>query len=218
MQGHLRLPLLRIGLEKGLFEELRSPLAAGELTERLGLAPDLLASWLRAVNAHGLVRCSEGRYQIGGFVRWLLDAEEAPAIRALLDHTALTYVSRLDEVSELMQGGERPDVTIVMPVLNEVDSLPHCIGNALEALLDDFEAILMKQGRVYRLGQPGPFGNGLIDLISDSSGQLEIEVMRLNTDRGKLPGQVGFQGTQLDRGAIVERPRGRQEDEPLIFF
>ena len=28
----------------------------------------------------------------------------------------------------------RPDVTIVMPVLNEVDSLPHCIGNALEAL------------------------------------------------------------------------------------
>lgn len=32
------------------------------------------------------------------------------------------------------QGEERPDVTIVMPVLNEVDSLPHCIGNALEAL------------------------------------------------------------------------------------
>lgn len=26
------------------------------------------------------------------------------------------------------------DVTIVMPVLNEVDSLPHCIGNALDAL------------------------------------------------------------------------------------
>lgn len=28
----------------------------------------------------------------------------------------------------------RTDVTIVMPVLNEVDSLPHCIGNALDAL------------------------------------------------------------------------------------
>ncbi|HEU4819536.1 MAG TPA: glycosyltransferase, partial [Qipengyuania sp.] len=26
------------------------------------------------------------------------------------------------------------DVTIVMPCLNEVDSLPHCIGNALDAL------------------------------------------------------------------------------------
>ena len=27
-----------------------------------------------------------------------------------------------------------PDVTIVMPCLNEVDSLPHCMGNALDAL------------------------------------------------------------------------------------
>ena len=29
---------------------------------------------------------------------------------------------------------DQPDVTIVMPCLNELDSLPHCIGNALEAL------------------------------------------------------------------------------------
>lgn len=29
---------------------------------------------------------------------------------------------------------DTPDVTIVMPCLNEVDSLPHCMGNALEAL------------------------------------------------------------------------------------
>lgn len=29
---------------------------------------------------------------------------------------------------------EYPDVTIVMPCLNEIESLPHCIGNALEAL------------------------------------------------------------------------------------
>lgn len=28
----------------------------------------------------------------------------------------------------------QPDVTIVMPCLNEVDSLPHCMGNALDAL------------------------------------------------------------------------------------
>ncbi|RZL77964.1 MAG: glycosyltransferase, partial [Sphingomonas sp.] len=28
-----------------------------------------------------------------------------------------------------------PDVTIVLPCLNEVQSLPHCIGNALEALV-----------------------------------------------------------------------------------
>lgn len=30
--------------------------------------------------------------------------------------------------------GKRPDVTIVMPCLNEVQSLPHCIANALDAL------------------------------------------------------------------------------------
>ena len=94
VQAHLRLPLLRIGLRKGLFEELRTPRSASELAERLELAPDLVASWLRAVQAHRLVRCKEGKYQIGGFVRWLLDAEEAPAIRALLDHTALTYAPR----------------------------------------------------------------------------------------------------------------------------
>lgn len=109
VQAHLRLPLLRIGLRKGLFEELRTPRSASELAERLELAPDLVASWLRAVQAHRLVRRKEGKYQISGFVRWLLDAEEAPAIRALLDHTALTYAPRLDEISELMEGGERPE-------------------------------------------------------------------------------------------------------------
>ena len=97
IQAHMRLPLLRIGLQKGLFEALRSPLTASELAERLELAPDLVASWLRAAHAHRLVRCKEGRYQIGGFVRWLLDAEEAPAIRAILDQAALTYAPRLDE-------------------------------------------------------------------------------------------------------------------------
>ena len=29
---------------------------------------------------------------------------------------------------------DKPDVTIVMPCLNEIESLPHCIGNALDAL------------------------------------------------------------------------------------
>jgi len=109
VQAHMRLPLLRIGLLHGLFEELRSPLTADELAERLKLVPDLVASWLRAVHAHRLVRCREGRYEIGGFVRWLLDAEEAPAIRAILDQVALTYAPRFEEVPALMEAGERPD-------------------------------------------------------------------------------------------------------------
>lgn len=35
---------------------------------------------------------------------------------------------------DLHAAPEQLDVTIVMPCLNEVDSLPHCIGNALDAL------------------------------------------------------------------------------------
>ena len=84
VQAHVRLQLLRIGLLKGLFEELRSPLTATELAERLDLAPDLVASWLRAAHAHRLVRFKEGRYQIGGFVHWLLDAQEALLLVARL--------------------------------------------------------------------------------------------------------------------------------------
>jgi SAM-dependent methyltransferase len=109
VQDHLRLPLLRIGLETGLFAELRSPLGGRELAERLGLAPDLVAAWLRAVQAHGLVRCEEDEYQIGGFVRWILEAEQAPAIRAILDQAALTYAPTLEKISELMRADERPE-------------------------------------------------------------------------------------------------------------
>ena len=109
VQDHVRLPLLRIGLRTGLFEELRTPLCPDELTERLELAPDLVESWLRALHAHGLVRCKDGRYQIGSLVRWILDADEAPAIRAILDQTVLTYAPRLDQVPELMGAAERPE-------------------------------------------------------------------------------------------------------------
>jgi len=109
VQDHMKLPLLRVGILKGLFQELRSPLTALELAERLELAPDLVASWLHAVHAHGLVHCSEGKYRIGSFVRWVLDAEEAPAIRAILDQAALSYAPRLEEVAELMEAAERPE-------------------------------------------------------------------------------------------------------------
>ncbi len=109
VQAHLKLPLLRIGLRTGLFDELRSPLTASELAARLELTPDLVASWLRALHAHRLLRCKEGRYQIGSLVRWLLDADEAPAIRAILDQAALTYAPRLDQLPELMGAAERPE-------------------------------------------------------------------------------------------------------------
>ena len=134
VQDHMRLPLLRIGLRAGLFEELRSPRTASELAERLELAPDLVASWLRASHAHRLVRCKEGRYQIGSLVRWLLDADEAPAIRAILDQAALTYAPRLDEVHQLMGATERPEFGAPEEALRTAAASRLMERRALEAL------------------------------------------------------------------------------------
>jgi len=134
IQAHMRLPLLRTGLQRGLFEELRSPLTASELAERLELTPDLVASWLRASHAHRLVRCKEGRYQIGSLVRWMLDAEEAPAIRAILDQAALTYAPRLDEVHQLMGAAERPEFGAPEEALRTAAASRLMERRALEAL------------------------------------------------------------------------------------
>lgn len=109
VENHLRLPLLRIGFENGLFEALRLPLTANELAERLELAPDLVEAWLHAAHSHDLLRCRDGAYRLTRFVRGLLDAPEAPALRALLDQAALTYAPRLAQVPELMAGAARPE-------------------------------------------------------------------------------------------------------------
>jgi SAM-dependent methyltransferase len=134
VQAHMRLPLLRIGLRTGLFDELRSPRTASELAERLELAPDLVASWLSALHAHRLVRCKEGRYQIGSLVRWLLDADEAPAIRAILDQAALSYAPRLDQVPELMAAAERPEFGAPDEALRTAAASRLMERRALEAL------------------------------------------------------------------------------------
>ena len=47
---------------------------------------------------------------------------------------ARTQHNAFDDASALGEAGARPDVTIVMPCLNEIQSLPHCIANALDAL------------------------------------------------------------------------------------
>lgn len=51
---------------------------------------------------------------------------------APMDLTQSSYTKFLEESDPSASGN--PDVTIVMPCLNEVESLPHCIGNALDAL------------------------------------------------------------------------------------
>jgi SAM-dependent methyltransferase len=108
LRGATELALLRSGLELGLFEALRAPQSAEALAERLGLAGDLVAAWLRAADAHGLLRARGERFALAPFARWLLDAPESAALHAALDQAALSWLPRLAALPELMKGAERP--------------------------------------------------------------------------------------------------------------
>ena len=114
LAGAVRLPLLRTGIHLGLFEALRTPQTCAALSERLGLAPDLVEAWLEACRAQDLLRRSGGsgeeepRYVLVPFVRWLLDAPEAAALHATLDQAGLAYAPRLAALDGLMKGAERP--------------------------------------------------------------------------------------------------------------
>jgi SAM-dependent methyltransferase len=108
LRGATELALLRAGLELGLFESLRTPQSAAGLAERLGLAPDLVAAWLRAGESHGLLRADGERYALAPFARWLLDAPESASLHAALDQAALAWLPRLGALPALMKGGERP--------------------------------------------------------------------------------------------------------------
>jgi SAM-dependent methyltransferase len=93
----------------GLFEALREARGAAELADRLGLAADLVAAWLRAAHAQGLVHERGERYRIGAFVTWLLDAPQATTLHALLDQAADGYGPLLASLPELLKGAERPE-------------------------------------------------------------------------------------------------------------
>jgi len=108
VESYAQIYLLRTGLRLGLFEALRTPHAARELAERLGLAKDLVAAWLHALHAQDLVRCEDDRYQLGDFLRRLLDGSNAKALQAMLEQTAESYGPRLFRLPELMKGAERP--------------------------------------------------------------------------------------------------------------
>ncbi len=109
-----RASLLRTGIRQGLFEALREPRSPAGLAERLGLAHDLVESWLRAAHAQGLLeRRADARggstYHLDGYVRWLLDAPEASALHAVLDQAVLSYAPVLERLPALMKGAERPE-------------------------------------------------------------------------------------------------------------
>ena len=103
-----RVHLLRAGIRLGLFEVLRRPFDAEALAERLGLADDLVRSWLTACDRLGVVQVSPSGFQITDFTRWLLDAPEAAALHAVLDQVALGWGPRFEDLPQLMKGAERP--------------------------------------------------------------------------------------------------------------
>lgn len=103
-----RVHLLRAGIRLGLFETLRRPHDAQALAGRLGLADDLVASWLVAAERLGLVHARAGGFEVTDFTRWVLDAPEAPALHAMLDQVALGWGPRLLELPQLMKGADRP--------------------------------------------------------------------------------------------------------------
>jgi SAM-dependent methyltransferase len=103
-----RVHLLRAGLRLGLFEVLRRPHDADALASRLGLADDLVRSWLTASERVGLVHAVPAGFQITDFTRWLLDAPEAAALHAMLDQVVLGWGPRFEDLPQLMKGGQRP--------------------------------------------------------------------------------------------------------------
>ncbi|HEY8492445.1 MAG TPA: class I SAM-dependent methyltransferase [Myxococcota bacterium] len=101
-------PLLRAGLRLGLADALRTPQEPEALAARLGLAPDLVAGWVRVLHAQGWLARRGDAYTLAGPFQWLLDAPEAASLAALLDQAVDGIGPRLAALPELMKGGERP--------------------------------------------------------------------------------------------------------------
>jgi len=109
LRSATELALVRAGLHAEVFEALREPASAAELSERLHLDIDLLAAFLRAAQALGLLQHDGGRYRAGSYVCWLLDSQVSDAAEAALDQTALSVLPVLSRLPALLRGGERPE-------------------------------------------------------------------------------------------------------------
>ncbi|MBW2242621.1 MAG: class I SAM-dependent methyltransferase [Deltaproteobacteria bacterium] len=109
MRVQLEAAVLRAGLVAELFQALADePMTAAELAEAKQAPLDLIAAWLRAAHAHGLLLRREGRFRPVPYVHWLLEGPDAEPARAMLDQTALTYVPLQARLPALLQGEARP--------------------------------------------------------------------------------------------------------------
>lgn len=129
-----RVHLLRTGVSLGLFETLRRPHTSSELAGRLGLAQDLVAAWLRAAEAHGLLDRRGEAFEVGASVRWLLDSPDAAALQAMLDQAVLGWHPRFESLPALMKGAERPLYGTAGEAARAAASSRLIEGRAFEAL------------------------------------------------------------------------------------
>lgn len=112
LAGFARTHLLRTGIQLELFEALRVPRTANELARDYRLAPDLLQAWLRAAEAHDLIRVVRERkraYQVCGLGRWLLESAQSESLVALVESAVENHGSAFERMAEMLRGGERPD-------------------------------------------------------------------------------------------------------------
>lgn len=112
LAGFTRTHLLRTGIGLELFEALRVPRTANQLARDYRLAPDLLQAWLRAAEAHGLIRLvgqRERAYEICGLARWLLESAQSESLIALVDSAVENQGPAFERMPGMLRGGERPD-------------------------------------------------------------------------------------------------------------
>ncbi len=112
LAGFGRTHLLKTGIQLELFEALRVPRTANQLAREHRLAPDLLQAWLRAAEAHDLIRVVRAReraYQVCGLARWLLESHQTEALVALVDSAVENHGPAFERMPGMLRGGERPD-------------------------------------------------------------------------------------------------------------
>ncbi len=100
-------PLLRAGLQLGLFEKLREPHTVEQLADDLGLQRDLVGGWARSTYAQGFLRRQGDCYRTSEFVRWILDSKESASLQSLIDQVTDDWGPRLRDISGFMQGNAR---------------------------------------------------------------------------------------------------------------
>lgn len=106
-QGFALVHVARAGLETRLLAALARAQSESDLASELRLARDLVGSWLRAAEVHGLVRHDGERWSLASLGRWLVESSDAPALQAMIEQVVLGWGPQFEALPRLMKGAER---------------------------------------------------------------------------------------------------------------